>query len=311
MPEQLLEGLVLQCRPLGESDRLITLLSEAEGLVRLAVPGARRPKSSLGAAVPLTQVRLQAGGRGGGGLRRVRQLQVLHSHGLLGQRLETLAGAQALLELGLALVADNQPVPGLLVDLLLHLGRLEAVVRERCERDEALAIAVQGSVHLLALGGYALPLQHCARSGASLIPPVGDWQWRCSLLPAEGLVIGGTAGARVVLNASELALLQRLPRPALPRRRDGGLLGPERVWLHLLSLIEAWCGEHLNRRPRAFRLLRAAFDTAEPAPRPAGSEVGPAGPGAARSPRPGRDEAPATNQAACEEHPSPMSSPAP
>jgi DNA repair protein RecO (recombination protein O) len=40
-------------------------------------------------------------------------------------------------------------------------------------------------------------------------------------------VIGGLAGARVVLNASELALLQRLLRPDLPRRRDGELMGPQ------------------------------------------------------------------------------------
>jgi DNA repair protein RecO (recombination protein O) len=64
----------------------------------------------------------------------------------------------------------------------------------------------------------------------------------------------------VVLNASELALLQRLMRPALPRRRDGELMGPEPVWMHLLSLLESWCGEHLGRPPRAFRLLRESFE---------------------------------------------------
>ncbi len=263
MPEQLLEGLVMSCRPLGENDRLLTLLSEAEGMVRLAVPGARRPRSSLAATVPLTLLRLQVGGRGD--LKRVRQLQVLHSHGALGERLETLAAAQGLVELGLALVPGEDPVPGLLADLLLQLVRLETVVRERQERAEALAIAVQGSVHLLALGGLALPLQSCARSGEALQPPVGHWDWRCSLLPQEGLVIGAIPGARLVLNASELALLQRLPRAGTPRRRDGDLLGPERVWLHLLELIEAWWGEHLGRRPRAFRLLRAGFEPGEPA----------------------------------------------
>jgi DNA repair protein RecO (recombination protein O) len=257
LPEQLLEGLALSCRPLGENDRLLTLLSEAEGLVRLAVPGARRPKSSLAAAVPLTLLRLQAGGRGD--LKRVRQLQVLHSHGALGERLETLAAAQGLMELGLRLVPGPSPVPGLLTNLLLQLRRLEAVVRERQERAEALAISVQGSVHLLALGGFALPLQSCSRSGVALQPPLGDWSWRCSLLPSEGLAIGAIPGARVVLNASELALLQRLPRAAPPRQKDGGLLGPEPVWLHLLDLVEAWCGEHLGQRPRAFRLLRAGF----------------------------------------------------
>jgi len=263
VPETVLEGLALTCRPLGENDRLLTLLCEEQGLVRLAVPGARRPKSSLAAALPLTLMRLQVGGRGD--LRRVRQLQVLHSHGALGARLETLAAAQALAELCLVLVPGGLAVPGILPDLLLQLERLEAVVADQRQDLEALVIAVQGSVHLLALGGFALPLQACARTGAPLLPPVGDWEWRCSLLPGEGLAIGAMAGARLVLNASELALLQRLTRPAIPRRRDGELLGPLPVWLHLLDLVESWCDEHLGRRPRAFRLLRAGFEPGEPA----------------------------------------------
>ncbi len=264
MPERSLEGLALSCRPLGENDRLMTLLSEEEGLTRLAVPGARRPRSSLAAAVPLAHLRLQVGGRGG--LGRVRQLRVLRSYSGLALRLETLAAAQALGELCLKLVPGDAPAPGMLADLLLQLGRLEEVVTERAERAEALAVAVQGSVHLLALGGFALPLQHCARSGAPLRPPVGDWSWRSSLLPSEGLAIGAVPGARVMLNASELALLQRLTRPAVPRRRDGRLMGPEAVWLHLLDLVEAWCGEHLGRGPRAFRLLRTACEPMVPNP---------------------------------------------
>ena len=72
-------------------------------------------------------------------------------------------------------------------------------------------------------------------------------------------MIGGVPGARVVLNASELALLQRLLRPNLPRRRDGELMGPLPVWLHLLELVEHWCQEHLSRKPRAFRLLRTGL----------------------------------------------------
>jgi len=266
--EELLEGLALASRPLGEHDRLLSVLSENHGLVRLAVPGARRPKGSLAAAQPLTLLRLQVGGRGD--LKRVRQLQVLHSHALLGERLETLAAAQGLLELAATLVPGPDPVPGLLADLLLQLARLEAVVRQRQEHSEALAIAVQGCVHLLALGGFALPLQCCARSGVPLVPPLGDWDWRCSLLPSEGLVLGALPGARLVLNASELALLQRLPRAAVPRRKDGELLGPEMVWLRLLGVVEIWCGEHLGRRPKAFGLLRSAF-TSPKAGQPAGS----------------------------------------
>ena len=276
MPERTLEGLVLASRPLGENDRLLSLLTREDGLVRLAAPGAQRPRSSLAAAVPLAHLQVQVGGRSG--LRRVRQLRLLRNYGALASRLETLAAAQSLAELCLALAPEGQPAPEMLADLLLQLGRLEALARpaaplgmEGPERPrpaaeaaaadpEALAFAVLGAVHLLALGGYALPLQLCARSGAPLDPPLGNWDWRCSLLPAEGLVIGAVPGARMLLNASELALLQRLTRPAPPRRRDGGLMGPPAAWLRLLAVVEQWCREHLARAPRAFPLLRAGFE---------------------------------------------------
>ena len=255
--DQRLEGLVLRSTPLGESDRLLTLLSTTEGLARLAAPGARKPKSSLAAAVPLALLSLQVGGRSG--LRRVRQLRVLRNFSALAERLETLAAAQGLAELSLQLVPSGAAVEGVLDDLLLQLGRLELVVKERQGSLEALAIAVQGAVHLLALGGYALPLAACARSGEPLDPPLGNWEWRCSLVPSEGFVIGAVAGAQLVLNASELALLQRLLRPALPRRRDGELMGPQPVWLRLLQLQELWSREHLDRGARSWRLLRQCY----------------------------------------------------
>ena len=253
-----LEGLSLKCGPLGETDRLLTLLTTSDGLSRLAVPGARKPKSPLAAAVPLALLRLQVGG--GSGLRRVRQLTVLRNYAALAGRLETLAAAQGLAELTIQLVPAGEGVPGLLEDLLMQLGRLELVVQDHQASLEALAIAVQGCVHLLALGGYGLPLAHCARSGEALEPPVGTWEWRCSLLPSEGFVVGAIPGAQLVLNASELALLQRLPRPSLPRRRDGGLMGPEPVWLRLLALVELWSREHLGRNLRSWSLLRQCFN---------------------------------------------------
>ena len=47
MAERRLTGLALKVGPLGEHDRLLSLLSDAEGVSRFAVPGARRPRSSL------------------------------------------------------------------------------------------------------------------------------------------------------------------------------------------------------------------------------------------------------------------------
>jgi DNA repair protein RecO (recombination protein O) len=255
--EQRLEALVLRSSPLGESDRLLTVISSDQGLSRLAAPGARKPKSPMAAAVPLALLTFQVGGRGS--LKRVRQVQVQRNFAPLAQRLETLAAAQGLAEQTLLLVPSGEHVDGVLDDLLLQFSHLERVVTMHQDSLEALAIAVQGVVHLLALGGYALPLACCAHSGAPLDPPLGNWSWRCSLLPSEGFVIGAIPGAQLVLNASELALLQRLLRPALPRRRDGELMGPTPVWLRLLQLAELWSREHLGRSPRSWRLLRQCF----------------------------------------------------
>ena len=54
MAERRLTGLALKVGPLGEHDRLLSLLSDAEGVSRFAVPGARRPKSSLAACLLYT-----------------------------------------------------------------------------------------------------------------------------------------------------------------------------------------------------------------------------------------------------------------
>jgi DNA repair protein RecO (recombination protein O) len=128
--------------------------------------------------------------------------------------------------------------------------------------DRTLATLVQACVHLLALGGYGLPLQTCCRSGAALSPPIGNWDWRCSLLADEGLAIGAQAGAAIQINPSELALLQRLTRLELPERQDGGLMGPRPVWLRLFTLVECWCRVHLPRPVRSFAMVREAVANA-------------------------------------------------
>tara|TARA_B100000579_G_scaffold166834_1_gene135696 strand:- start:47 stop:364 length:318 start_codon:yes stop_codon:yes gene_type:complete len=46
------KGLSLKVGPLGENDRLLTILTEDNGICRLAIPGARKLKSRLGATSP-------------------------------------------------------------------------------------------------------------------------------------------------------------------------------------------------------------------------------------------------------------------
>ncbi len=255
-----IEGLVLKVGPLGERDRLLTLLSEEDGITRVAVPGARNPKSTLAAASALTYLKLDLGGKSG--LQRVRQLKVLHSYSSVGQQLETLAAAQAISELALMMVGNNDPQPRMLETVLIHLKRLENLAKEKpLNQQIALARCIQSCVHLLALGGYGLPVQECCRTGVRLNPPLGQWDWRCSLLPDEGFAIGSIPCSKIELNPSELALLQRLFYPDLPKDKSGEILGPKEVWLRLLTVVECWISNHLRKKSSSLAMLRESLNT--------------------------------------------------
>ncbi len=249
-----IKGLSLKVGPLGENDRLLTLLSEQEGIIRVAVPGARKPKSSLSATAPLTFLDLQISGKSK--LRKVRQIKILRSFSKLGETLEALASAQILAELSISLVGINDPQQGMLETILFHLDRLE---KNRSDPSFVLANCVQSCVHLLALGGYGLPIQKCCISGDSLNPPIGNWDWRCSFLPTEGFAIGSIAYAKLELNASELALLQKLTEPNLPIKRNGDIIGPAIVWEKLFLILEDWIEVQLPNKLNAMNILKSTF----------------------------------------------------
>lgn len=248
-------SLSLKASALGERDRLLTVVTPEEGIIRLAAPGARRPSSRLAGAAPLRELCFLVS-RGRSSLERVTQLQVRQAFAGLGRRLESLTAAQLLAELTLLLVPQGHPAPTSVELLRLHWQRLDQLVPGEQALRETVAIAVQGSMHLLASGGFALPTGWCCGNYSPLVPPLGHWDWRCSFFPAEGFRQGRHPGAAMVLNASELALLQRLQRPVLPRRRaDGDLMGPLPVWERLLRLLSFWIGQHLHRQPRSLGFL--------------------------------------------------------
>ena len=251
---QRLKGLSLKVGPLGENDRLLTILSKEKGISRLAIPGARKPKSRLGATSPFNLLDLNIVGKKN--LRRVTQIKILKSYGNLGKNIETLSAAQAISELIMIMVGNEDPQKDLLKLVLIHLNRLNELHQKEFNSLEALAISVQSCIHLLALGGYCLPLQNCCHSGYKLVPPIGEWSWRCSFIPDEGFAIGSIPNANIELNPSELALLQRLLLKNVPFHSNGKLLGPKNVWLKLLKIVEAWIETHLQRRITSLQMMR-------------------------------------------------------
>ena len=249
-----IKGLSLKVSALGENDRLLTILSDKAGVIRLAIPGARKPKSIYAAAAPLTFLDLQITGKSG--LKRVKQMNVLRSFSNIGKQIETLAAAQALAELSMMLIASNDPQPIMLNTVLIHLERLEQLTNNPKNQILILANSVQSCIHILALGGYSIPVQKCSRSGQKLEPPIGKWEWRCSLLPDEGFIIGSIPNAVIQLNPSELALLQRLFKPNLPISKKGNVMGPKETWIKLLIIVEEWISNHLPKKVSSLKMLR-------------------------------------------------------
>ena len=251
--EQRLRGLCIKTSPLGENDRLITILSEEKGISRFAAPGARKPKSSLACVSPLILLDLQVFGRKN--LKSVRQIKIIKSYSKLGKSIECLAAAQAITELTFLLVGNNDAQENYLSTVLVHLDRLQDYKFSSNGDLLILAISIQSLMHLLAIGGLSLPLHYCCQSGKPINPPIGNWEWNCYFNPQDGFSYKEINNHHLKLNASEIALLQRLLFPDLPIKSDGELLGPKKVWLKILNLIQSWIINQLSRELSSLKIL--------------------------------------------------------
>ena len=255
--ERRLKGLCIKASPLGENDRLITILTDEQGIVRLAAPGARRPKSSLAAASPLTYLSLQIFGKSN--LKSVRQIKILKSYSGLGKNIECLAAAQAITELTFLLVGNDDAQQNYLSCVLAHLDRIYLYEATKEEDIKMLSMSIQSLIHLLAIGGINLPVNHCCKTGEPIIPPLGNWNWQCYFLPNEGFSTFEDSQSNLKINASEVALLQRLLFPELPIKSNGKLLGPKKVWLKILFIIETWISAQLGKELSSLKIIKDLY----------------------------------------------------
>ena len=131
---------------------------------------------------------------------------------------------------------------------------------ESKEEDiKMLSMSIQSLIHLLAIGGINLPIHHCCKTGEPIIPPIGNWEWSCYYLPREGFSSIEDPQSNLKINASEVALLQRLLFPELPIKSNGELLGPKKVWLKILFIIETWISTQLEKDLSSLKMLREIY----------------------------------------------------
>jgi DNA repair protein RecO (recombination protein O) len=173
-------GINLKALPMGESDRLVTVLTKEFGLVRAVAPGARKHKSRLGGRSGLFVVNDLMFSRGKS-LDKLIQAETQQSFAGLSKDLAKLTASQYLAEIALAQALTEQPQEELYCLLIEHLGRLEAA-----SQRQILPCLAQAIFHLLALAGVAPDVFRCCLSRSPIQPEWGNPDWRVGFSLASG-----------------------------------------------------------------------------------------------------------------------------
>ncbi|MBF2086302.1 DNA repair protein RecO [Thermoleptolyngbya sp. C42_A2020_037] len=181
-------GINLKGMPMGESDRLLTVLTREHGLIRVVAPGSRKHESSLRGRSGLFVVNqlLIAKGRT---LDKIIQAEGVESFTGLSQDLRKLTAGQYLAELALCQALSNQPQDELFTQLSESLRRIEQL-----PASATLPCLVQATYQLLKLAGVAPQVHDCCVTQQPIAPPSGmspeaRGEWRAGFHAAAGGVV--------------------------------------------------------------------------------------------------------------------------
>ena len=173
-------GINLKGMPMGESDRMVTVLTKEYGLVRAIAPGARKHKSRLAGRSGLFVVNdgLYTKGKS---IDKFVQAETVKSFPGLSRDLAKLTASQYLAEIVLAQALTGQPQEELYYLLVEHLSRIEAA-----SKSNVLACLAQATFHLLALAGVAPEVFRCCLSRVPLTAELGNPDWSVGFSVASG-----------------------------------------------------------------------------------------------------------------------------
>lgn len=213
---------------MGESDRLLTILTEEFGLIRALAPGARKHRSQLSGRSGLfvvNQLLLSQGKT----LDKLVQAETIRSYPGLSEDLGKLTASQYLAELVLCQALSDQPQADLFCLLIEHLERLE-----RSPKSAILACLTHATFHLLALAGLAPQVHMCCLTQEPIRPDLGDSNWRVGFsITAGGIVkvselgrLGGEADQNTA-NPSQLSEPTLPEAPPQPQSSDYSSTWPD------------------------------------------------------------------------------------
>ena len=267
-------GINLKGMPLGENDRLLTILTKEHGLIRAVAAGARKHRSAMAGRSGLFVVNdLQISV--GRNMDRIKNAEVLQSFVGLGKTLAKLTAAQYLSELALMQALSAQPQDDLFLVLVEHLNRIQDA-----ENKNVLAHLNHGTYHLLAIAGFAPQVHSCCLSQSPVIANREQQRWKSGFsivgggvvnLETTDLVSDGNpnpdASAANIsdamhnrishyLTASELLAMQELAQTDLA---DNILETNPTDWLAVERLLRAYAQYHFDRPIQSSALIDNCF----------------------------------------------------
>lgn len=266
-------GIILKGMPLGETDRLVTILSPELGIIRAVAPGARKQKSQLRGRSELFVVNelLIAKGRS---LDKITQAETLESYSGLSRSLGKLAASQYLAELVLSMGLEEQPQAELYELLNQSLRYLEALSLD--SNTTILAHLCQAVFDFLALAGLKPQVHACTLTQQTLEPDFSDPHWKVGfsfesggVVDLEDILEKVTQNLRQLkinrrLDVIELALLQELATGSVvsgkkPIPFDYLDTSITSAWVTVERLLRDYAQYHFGRSIRSATLVDSLF----------------------------------------------------
>lgn len=173
-------GITLKSTPMGESDRLLTILTKEYGLVRAITPGSRKPKSSL-RAISTGFVVGDLFIVKGRSLDKLVQADCRASFPSLSRDLGKLTAAQYLAELALGQALSDHPQDELFDTLMVYLNHIA-----HRPPEQTLPSLVQGIFQFLAIAGIAPQVEQCCVTQVPIRPDMAAPNWRVGFDASAG-----------------------------------------------------------------------------------------------------------------------------
>ena len=266
-------GINLKGSPLGETDRLLTVLTSEWGIVKAIAPGARKYKSRLRGRSELFVINnlLIVQGRS---LDKIIQADTIYTYPGLSQDLGKLAAAQYLAELILYLALSEQSQLELYELLNEHLRRIEQLANQQ----SVYPYLAQAVYHILAIAGVAPQVQACCLSQKLLSPNFATLNWQVGFSFERGSIVDLNLAElthksennrksgdilksiNYKVNALELTLLQQLSCQALPQVEllvdsKANHLSLDTAWIRVERILREYAQYYCGRSLRSADLV--------------------------------------------------------